>query len=83
MSAFPTVTCPTCGEEYSEFKGHSCTDPSDIFEAAGIRDESNVSDVEDMLDRLVAEASVPDLSALYKKGRESGAIPVTHEYGGT
>jgi hypothetical protein len=75
-----TERCPDCGLDYTVFKGHSCVDPDDIFEVSGFT--PNVSDPDVTLEELIEKASVPNLAALYQKGRESGVLKPGVEYGG-
>jgi hypothetical protein len=42
----------------------------------------SVSDPDDTLDSMIQQASVPSLSSLFKKAKETGAIKAVPAYGG-
>lgn len=51
--------------------------------ARPVGDTAEVSDPDGMMDTLVQEASIPNLAALFKAGKDKGLIQPQQEYGHT
>jgi hypothetical protein len=60
--------CSNCHEQYTGVRCPRCG-------------EGNVSEETDSLDSLVQAASVPNLAALFKRAKETGAIGAVSVYG--
>lgn len=69
--------CGGCGEDYDtqyELDAHEC--PSDTEEMSAVTPDEDA-----ILEALVVKASVPNLAALYQRGKEAGLIKPVQEYG--
>lgn len=72
--------CSGCSEDYDtkfELDSHQC--PKDIDDTDEIVDVAPDEDA--ILEALVVKASVPNLAALYQRGKEAGLIKPVQEYG--
>jgi hypothetical protein len=70
------VKCDECGHENVEL-GAAC----EVCKAP-LPEPRPVSDVSDTLDELVAQASVPNLAALFGAAKKQGIIKAAYSYGG-